>query len=192
MQQVIARSRLLKSTCESNAVTGSSTQVKFYSMVRKPSNVTRLHEQLDKRIVTSVAITQIRNSSFGSAAFCLVILLGLAQIEARNEIGLQLSMCSVALALPLWLLLGIIYEHYLALGERSYPHIDTPAIRNLTRWVGVFAGTGFVFAAGGLIYFLNLWAFWLFLATTVLGVLCWILFQRHLARWLYAPDGPRL
>lgn len=54
----------------------------------------------------------------------------------------------------------------------------------------LFAGIGFVFATGGVIYFLNLWAFGLFVGITICGTIYWSVYQHFLARWWYAPTGP--
>src|SRR5687768_11883696 len=122
-------------------------------MTRQPSKVHRLREELNRPRPTVMAITRGRNTGFGSAAFCSVLLVGLAQIEVRNNIPLQISVFSASFALPFWLLLGVFYEHYLSLGEQSYEHFRKPLAHNLRLAVGTVAGVGLVSATGGVIYF---------------------------------------
>ena len=63
-----------------------------------------------------------RNLSYGAAAACLAVLVSLTQSGATG-VALQISVYAASIALPVWLLVGAVYENYIYLGKPSYPHL---------------------------------------------------------------------
>lgn len=131
----------------------------------------------------------MRNLGYGGAAACLVVLVGLTQIGAKVG-SLQISVISTSVALPLWLLLGGIYEFYIFLGEQSYPHLRTKFAVGFLRIILTVAGLGSVGATAGVIWFLMPEAAWLFGTVCILVVVLGAVFQVLLARWWFGVDGP--
>ncbi len=131
----------------------------------------------------------MRNLGYGGAAACLVVLVGLAQVGAKDP-ALRISVFSASVALPIWLLLGGIYEFYIFLGKQSYPHLRTKFSVNLIGLITLMAGLGSVGATGGVIWFLIPEAAWVFGAVALVATLVGAMFNLVLARWWYGADGP--
>ena len=161
-------------------------------MSRKPSTLKQLNEHIKRQHPTVEFVTLYRNMGFAAAAICLVVLLGIAQIKTTTTltIALKISVFSASVALPLWLLLGIIYEYYIALGERSYVHLQTLFARSFLILVVLVGSAGLIGATCGVIYFLDPAAMWLFVLLVSAVAFCQVWFHTKLADWWYGPDGP--
>lgn len=131
----------------------------------------------------------MRNLGYGGAAACLVILFGLTQVSMK-ELCIKVSLISVSIALPLWLLLGIIYEYYIFLGKESYPHLRTKLTRRFVLTTASIAGVGIVLGIGGVIYFLMPEAAYIFVGVGFIAVVLGWVFQTLLMRWWFSNDGP--
>lgn len=131
----------------------------------------------------------MRNLSYGDAAASLVILLGLIQIGAKN-IFLQASTASISASLPLWLLLGGIYEFYIFLGKESYPHYRKKSTLNFLGVILLFAGLGMVVSIGFILWFLLPEATYIFGAASLISLVLGGLFHFLLQRWWFGPEGP--
>lgn len=158
-------------------------------MLRKQPSFIQLQEHLLQQNAREPLVSLYRNMGFGSAALCLVLLVGIAQIEATS-IALNISVFGAALALPLWILFGVIYEYYLVLGKRSYGHLNSILTRVLVLSSGVCGCVGLSVSTMGVIYYLSEDAFWVFLWVGCAGLLSFLVFHIHIAYWWYAPDGP--
>lgn len=131
----------------------------------------------------------MRNLGYGGAATCLVVLVGLAQVGAKDP-ALKISVLSAAVALPLWLLLGGIYELYIFLGKQSYAHLRTRFAVNFIGLVALAAASGSVGATGGVIWFLMPEAAWACAAVAIVAMLLAGIFHVFLARWWFGAKGP--
>lgn len=131
----------------------------------------------------------MRNLGYGGAAACLVILLGLTQVGTK-ELCLKISVISVSLALPLWLLLGSIYEYYIFLGKESYPHLRTRLSLGFVGTTASIAGLGIVLGTGGVIYFLMPLAAYIFAGVGFMAVIFGVVFHMFLMRWWFSNTGP--
>jgi hypothetical protein len=131
----------------------------------------------------------MRNFGFAGAATCLVILVGLAQVGAK-ELPLKISVLSASVALPMWLLLGSTYEAYIFLGKQSYPHYRSPFVLRFV--LAVFGISGFctVVATSSVIWFLMPVASCAFMMVGVIAVCLFYKFYSLLAEWWFAPNGP--
>lgn len=131
----------------------------------------------------------LRNFSYGGAASCLIILLQLTQLGAK-DLSLQVATVAAAVGLPLWITLGFTYENYITLGKQSYPHIRTTLARV---YIAVFVlSSGFALAAavGGILWYILPNAALAFVATTFGCLLISYFYQWVLARWWFAGEGP--
>ena len=131
----------------------------------------------------------MRNLSYGGAAASLVILLGLIQIGAKN-IFIQASTISISASLPLWLLLGGIYEFYIFLGKESYSHFRKKSTLNFLGAILFFAGLGMITSIGCILWFLMPEATYIFGAASLISLILAGLFHSLLQRWWFSPDGP--
>ena len=131
----------------------------------------------------------MRNLGYGGAAACLVVLVGLTQIGAKDP-ALKISVLSASVALPLWLLLGGIYEFYIFLGKQSYAHLRTKFATNFIGLIALSAGAGSLGATGGVIWFLMPEAAWAFCVVAVFSIVLAGIFNVFLARWWFGPGGP--
>lgn len=131
----------------------------------------------------------MRNLSYGGAAASLVILLGLIQIGTKNNF-IQVSTISISGSLPLWLLLGAIYEFYIFLGKESYPHFRKKSTLNFLGVILLLAGSGMVTSIGCILWFLLPEATYIFGAASLISLVLGGLFHTFLQRWWFGPDGP--
>lgn len=150
-------------------------------MPAQPSKSDRLNERM-RRYASHERLLLMRNLGYGASAACLVILVGLTQVGAK-DIALMVSVYSASIALPVWLLIGAIYEHYLFLGKQSYPHLRTKFYYGLVGLAYTVAGLGIVVATGGIIWFLLPEAAYAFIASSLVAFMLGGIFQVHLARW---------
>lgn len=157
-------------------------------MSQKTSPFDRLTERM-KRYSSIERLLLMRNLGYGGAATCLVVLLSLTQVRA-NAIALKISAFSAAVALPMWLLLGAIYEIYIFLGKGSYGHLRTKSAANYIGLTSFVAGLGSFGAAGGVVWFLDPQAFYAFAATSVIATFVGIRFHIVIAQWWFSTDGP--
>lgn len=155
----------------------------------KPSKFDRLQFEIIRRQISPPFLALYRNASFGAAALCLGFLLGIAQVEAKS-IALEISVFCAAAALPLWFLSGLIFECYLVLGEQSHEHLRSLFARGIVGAVWFLAITPVGTAVGGVIYFLNPEALWLFAGSVVVALLIYLGFSLHIASWWYGSNGP--
>lgn len=157
-------------------------------MTIQPSKSDRLVERM-KRYVSHDRLLITRNLSYGAAAACLVILVGLAQISIHTT-ALEISVYSASIALPIWLLIGGVYEYYIFLGKQSYPHMRT---KLFTRFVGVnfsVAGLGTLGATGGIVWQELPKAIYAFGASALIALILIMAFQNHMAHWWFRDGGP--
>jgi len=154
----------------------------------KPSKFDRFQLELLQRQISPPFLSLYRNLSFGTTAICLGLLIGIAQVEAKS-LALEISVFCAAAALPLWFLSGTIFEYYLVLGEQSHEHLRTLFARGIVIGLWFLACGPVGVAVGGVIYFLNPWAFWLFGGSTVVAILIYLAFSFHIASWWSASDG---
>jgi len=131
----------------------------------------------------------MRNLGYGGAAACLVVLVGLTQVGAKDP-ALRVSVLSASVALPLWLLLGGIYEGYILLGKQSYAHLRTKFAANFIGLIALAAAAGSLGATGGVIWFLMPEAAWAFGAVAVVAIALAGIFNMFLARWWFGTGGP--
>lgn len=157
-------------------------------MPQPPSKTDRLNERM-RRYASVERLMLMRNCGYGGAAACLIVLVGLTQVGAK-DMALRVSVFSASLALPMWLLLGGIYELYIFLGKQSYPHLRTKFSANFIGLIALTAGFGSVGAAGGVIWFLIPEAAWVFGAAVLVAVILAAIFNVFLARWWFGADGP--
>lgn len=131
----------------------------------------------------------IRNLSYGAAAACLAVLAGLTQVGAKS-IALQVSVYSASIALPIWLLIGAVYEYYIFLGKQSYPHLRTRFFMILVALTSAIASLGMVGMIVGIIWFLIPEAAYAFGLSALVAFVLGSAFQVHLARWWFRAGGP--
>ena len=157
-------------------------------MPQTPSKVDRLNERM-QRYASVERLVLMRNLGYGGAAACLVVLVGLTQVGAKDS-ALKISVLSASVALPLWLLLGGIYEYYIFLGKQSYAHLRTKFATNFIGAIALIAGAGSLGATGGVVWFLMPEAAWTFGVTVVFAISLAGVFNVHLARWWFGSGGP--
>lgn len=157
-------------------------------MPTQPSKSDRLSERI-RRYASHDRLILMRNLGYGGSAACLVILVGLTQVGAKDP-ALRVSVYSASIALPVWLLIGAIYEYYIFLGKQSYPHLRTKFFAALVGLSFSVAGLGMVGATGGIIWFLVPEAAYAFGVSALVAFLLGSIFQVQLARWWFCEGGP--
>jgi len=158
------------------------------AMPTKLSRNYRLHELMHRKAGVD-SLLLMRNVGYGGSAACLVILLALIQAGPRQQ-GLSVSILSTSIALPFWLLIGIVYEYYIFLGERSYPHLRTRLFVGVVGFSIAIAGLGMIGAVSGIIWFLLPGAAYAFGASSLVALLLIGCFQHHITDWWFRDGGP--
>lgn len=157
-------------------------------MSKEPSFTQRLSSA--SKPSTEVTILN-RNLSYGSAAACLVILIGVLQVRAQErEIPLQISVFSASVGMPLWLLIGMLHEIHILLGVRSHDYTNLNATRNFIGFLYLVSGLSVTLSAGGVIWFLLPDAAFVFAAACVACLFIGCIYYELMARWWFGPRGP--
>lgn len=102
----------------------------------------------------------------------------------------MVSVYSASIALPIWLLIGAIYEYYIFLGKQGYPHLRTKPFTGLVGLSFLIAGLGMVGATGGIIWFLLPDAAYAFGVSALIAFVLGATFQVQLAHWWFRDGGP--
>lgn len=154
--------------------------------------MTTRNERFTKRMYRYASFDRLllmRNLSYGSAAASLVILLALIQIGAKNTF-IQVSTISISASLPLWMLLGGIYEYYIFLGKESYPHFRKKSTLNFVGAVLFFAGLGMITSLGCMLWFLMPESTYIFGAACLISIVIFIAFHASIQSWWFSSEGP--
>lgn len=130
-----------------------------------------------------------RNVAYGGAAVSLALLAGLTQVGASAP-SLRVAVYASAVTLPIWLLLGAMYEYYIYLGEMSYRHLASPFMYRLSASAFAVAGLGLVLTSACIIWYLAPGAAVLFFGMTLACCVVAARFHFDLARWWFSEDGP--
>jgi cobalamin synthase len=154
----------------------------------KNEKIKKLSKRLD-RYMSAERLILMRNLSYGAAATSLIILVCLVKVGVK-EFPLRICMYGVAIALPLWFVLGGFYEMYIFLGKKSFPHLQTRFSQYFVQLVVLTAGIALVTAVGSLFFYLSPAAAYAFGLTALLGF--WLVLKswESLALWWFRDDGP--
>ena len=148
----------------------------------------RLLERIN-RFPTAEGIALARNLAYGGAAACLVMLTQILQLNATDT-ALDVSVFGAAIALPLWIATGTIYEFFMTLGERSHAFMRRKALQTLVTAIMLPAILALFASVGGMIWHLSHVAFGIFVLMTCVAIIYVLAFQHVLGIWWYREGGP--
>lgn len=134
-------------------------------------------------------LTLARNVAFGSAAACLVVLTAIIQVGASN-LALRIAVMGAAVGMPIWVALGFIYELYISLGKRSYPHIRREGVKQFLGFLQFAGGIALVSVIGAVLWHLAEDAAYVFAAVAVVILVLFYGFAGFMAYWWYGGSGP--
>ena len=155
------------------------------------SNFDRLLEQVE-RYPSLEKLQLYRNMYFGAGATCLVLIVQLASTGV-STLWLKWSLLTGAISMPLWLGLGGLFEYYIMLGPKSYPHKRSGFANRLIGSLMLFAGLSLVASIALFLYHAIPFAAYSFLAAIVMVFVISVVFHWHLASWYFSKgsgDGP--
>lgn len=141
------------------------------------------------RYTSAERLVLLRNIGYGGAAVCLIMLLQMAQVGAR-DLSLRISAIALSIGMPFWFLLGATVELYIFLGKESYPRFRAAFAKTCIGWFSLLAGTSLTVAIGGLTWYIMPEAGWAFVVTSLVCFGAFQVFDVILARWWFGPDGP--
>lgn len=138
-----------------------------------------------RRYMSIERLMMMRNFGYGSAAACLVILLGLIQVQStdRNNPSFLISAISASVSLPAWLLIGVIYEYYIFLGKESYEHLREESMYNLRGSILCIGGLTILISVYNLISLLSPVASKIFGLSSAVALFTGIYFHAYLSKW---------
>jgi hypothetical protein len=131
-----------------------------------------------------------RNVAYGGAAVSLAVLAGLTQVGA-SALSLRMGVYAAAVTLPIWLLLGTMYEYYIYLGPGSYAHLASPFILRLSLRAFAAAGLGLVATSACIIWYLAPGAALVFIGMSLACCVVAARFHFDLAQWWFSQGGAR-
>jgi len=143
-----------------------------------------------RRYPSAERLTLLRNVGYGGAALCLAVLVGLTQVGAKDA-ALRLSVYSASIALPLWLLIGGLYEYCIFLGKQSYPHLRTTFMTRLVTGLYLAASSAMFAITAGIVWFLSSAAAYMLAASAFIAIIALAVFHAHLARWWAQQIAPK-
>jgi len=131
----------------------------------------------------------MRNLAFGGAAACLAILIQILQVGVKDN-ALTVSVLATAVGIPFWLGLGAMYECYIFLGPRSYPHLRRNAGSQFIGGLGAVSSIALLVAVGGVLWHLLLEAAFVFIGVAATVLLLLLAFFVILSHWWFGAKGP--
>ncbi len=144
---------------------------------------TRLVQRL-QRGAGDKFISLSRTFAFGGAAVCLAILTQILQVGA-TDIALLISVGACAIAMPLWIFLGLLLESYLHLGPASFPQFALIQTVSIIKWANALGLIAILVAIAGVFFYLSLICFLLFIAATLVAVILYANFFTSVAVWWF-------
>lgn len=125
--------------------------------------------------------------SYGAAAVMLAVLLQILQVS-NVTIALKVTIIACSIAMPLFLVIGLLQEYYLILGPRSYAHFSRVFFGRFMAGYQFIAYGSFIVAIGSVIYHLFPIALIVFGVACVIVAFIWWGIHFTLARELYEAD----
>jgi type IV secretory pathway TrbD component len=150
-------------------------------------------ERLSERTLQMTSLEQfqiMRNLCLGGAAACLVVLGGLLQVSVKTGWEFNLSVWAAALSLPIWFTSSSIFETYVLIGPRSFPHFHFVKMRWTIIILMCLAGFLLWMAVGCVVAMLNFYAALGYAASTVIMVLVLRKVDKMRAEWWFSDAGP--
>lgn len=154
---------------------------------KKTSNAEQLNKHV-QRYASSEELLLMRNLSYAASATCFVILMGLIQVGTK-ELPIQVSAIAASIGLPSWLLIGSIFENYVFVGRKSFPHFRTRFARHFLGAFLLIAGFSIFSAVGGIVYYLSIEACLIFVIMSVTCFFLMSVYQSHLGEWWASKNG---
>lgn len=152
------------------------------------SSLDRLSQESERKTNERTLLLN-RNLAFGAAAACLVILSQLVQ-EGPSAHFLEISATAAAIGMPLWIVIGSIYEIFIILGKGSYPYLRVQSVNKAITWLWSFAGICLVIAIAGIAKHISERTFLMFITSIVVSFYLGARFYINLGRWLYGDRKP--
>lgn len=112
-----------------------------------------------------------------------MVLAELIQLGPTIRVELEIAATAAGLAIPPWIALGTLYEFYIILGAKSYPHLRGTFSKKLISLIAIVGGFSMLVMVGAVLYFLALNALVYFAISVLLSLMALVIFQSHLAKW---------
>jgi hypothetical protein len=158
------------------------------STIKPKSLSDRLNERMN-RYPSESRISLVRNLAFGAAATALVVFSQLLQVGATTT-SLEVSIVAASATMPLWIVVGSIYEMFILLGKDSYPYLRSERFRNSIGGVVFLAGLSLVIEIGAAAWYLSEIACAVFAGSLILSATVFGVYMNSLAKWWYSSAGP--
>jgi hypothetical protein len=151
----------------------------------------RVYRLMDRSMQnpTEDGLGLMRNFGIGGAAVSIAILLQLMVVGITDD-ALLLSVKACSVGMPMWLCFAAFYDTFISLGPQSYTHIRKPSTYYYIAIVALIASCSLIVAVGAVVFHLSESAFYVFLYTSGLAALVYILLHSILATWFFGSDGP--
>jgi len=127
-------------------------------------------------------LSMSRNMHYGAAGVCLLVLTLLVQMGGDSR-AFRASLVSSAVGIPVFLLLGSIYEYYIVLGEQSYGHLRLARTQALIGTLLSIGGGALLLAVASLIHAAFPPAMFIFFLVAAIAALVATWFYRNLSAW---------
>ena len=157
-------------------------------MAKKISSYNRLERESWLR-TDKAQLHLSRNLSLGAAAACLILLSQILTIGAK-DLALEVSVIAAAIGMPLWIMLAVVCEVYISLGEDIYPHIRNKWVQRIYIWILLLASFALVISVGGVIWHLTELGVKAYIVTILISVFVGYGIIFMAARWWYGTNGP--
>ena len=140
--------------------------------------------ELINRYPSEFKFHMYRNFSFGAGGMQLLILMLLAQIGSESK-ALTICLYSSVLGMPMWVALGWVFEYYILVGKKSYPHYKSTSGQAIFGIAYLIAGLSMLVSICSIMYQLDSTALWLFGVGVFVALTISINFHKSLANALF-------
>jgi hypothetical protein len=158
------------------------------SSKKTPSKLDRLAQRM-QRYPSEGRLVLMRNLALGSAAACLAVLIQILQVGMKDD-ALTVSVLATAVGMPFGLAWAFLFEYYIFLGPRSYPHFRSIIRSQLIGVLGAVSGIALLVAVGGVLWHLLPKAAFVFAGVAAMVIVVLLGFHVNIACWWFSARGP--
>lgn len=138
--------------------------------------------KLSSRYPSESKFQMYRNLSLGGSASCVLMVLTIFETQLRSD-AVDIAIGAATIGASLWFGLSGIFEFYIILGRRSFPHYRLESTQALIGAVFVFAGIALVVAFGAVLYQMNSDLVWYLAGSAIFSIAVVAYFAHSLGRW---------
>ena len=152
-------------------------------MASQKTDVERLRA-LSNRYVSESKLQMSRNLCYGAAGFSFLVVFLIVESGIESS-AVDLSLRSAVFSMPIWFLIGSLYEQLVLIGKASHSYLRTQSWERNLAVLGLSAGLGTYVSICALFWHLGRWLLPIFLAASGFALYHHFRMERELAHFVF-------